>query len=108
MTAGGDVVEDGYTLLSSGLFVPDPDDAYEDQEFCTAQSLEASDVDNLDVAIRPCEGTFGFITFVDGESWWDVEMTVPDGYRATTATKMTVGVISGEGTTIDFGIAPAK
>ncbi|MEM8859468.1 MAG: hypothetical protein AAGD96_14160 [Chloroflexota bacterium] len=109
VSAGGDAVEDGYEIMSSGLIVPDPDDVYEDQELCTAQSLEAVEVDELDVATRPCEGTFGFIAFgVDGESWWDVEMTVPDGYRATTATKVTIGVLSGEDTTIDFGIAPAK
>lgn len=106
VAAGGDPVEDGTSLLSAGTFIPDEDDDRE--EFCTSQSLEATDVDDLDVPVRPCEGTFGFITFVDGESWWDIEMTVPAGYQATTPTKMTISVLSGEGGTIDFGIVPLK
>ena len=54
---------------------------------------------------RPCAGTFGFISFVDGITW-QAAVAVPDGYRLTTAGMQTV-VSGADNGTVDFGIVPA-
>lgn len=102
--AGGDPVEDGYMLETAGITEPDEDG----NDLCSAQSYEDS-LDN-DVPVRPCEGTFGFIVFSfdpDGNAYWDIALTVPEGYRATTPTTINgLGVSSASGSSIDFGIVP--
>lgn len=102
--AGGDPEDDGTTLLTAGLALPDEDG---EVEICTTQSYEES-LDDGTVALRPCEGTFGFIVFADFESWWDVSLTVPAGYQSTTPTDVTVGIIDNESVVVDFGIVPVE
>lgn len=97
--AGGDPA-DGDTLMTAGY----ADDDEDGNALCTAQDLD----EEGSVTYRPCEGTFGYIVFADGETWWDVAITVPDGYEATSDTTVTVGVTAGNGVSVDFGIAPIE
>lgn len=95
-----------YTMQSAGYRAPNKDG----QGACTAQDLQSSikegehDGSKVD-PIRPCAGTFGYIIFNDGKSTWDVNLTIPEGYEATTDTAV-VYKVGEDKQPIDFGIAP--
>ena len=98
--AGGNPV-DGDNILSAGMQAADEDG----NDLCTSQDLEANVEDGAALQ-RPCAGTFGYIVFADGETWWDVSVTVPEGYEATSDTTVSTSVTAGNGIIVDFGIAP--
>ncbi len=70
---------------------------------CTRQDLEEA-VDEGFTASRPCEGTFGMISWADDVTW-EVTIDVPEGYVPTSDSSL-VFATGQEVPFCDFGIAP--
>lgn len=90
---------DEYELETAGYKEPD-----EGKDVaCTRQDLVlADDVINPN-PMRPCSGTWGLPVSVE-DVFMVVELTVPEGYYATSETRLTC--YTGEDAWMDFGIAP--
>jgi hypothetical protein len=71
---------------------------------CTRQDLEAAHEDGTDQQ-RPCQGTFGFISFDDYVTW-NVTIQVPEGYYATSPQTRQFMTGGEDIPLLDFGIAP--
>jgi hypothetical protein len=79
----------------------DMEDHESDGDICTRQDLEKS-LDEGYTAERPCEGTFGMISWAD-DITWEVTIVVPEGYKLTSDS--TLQFRSGEEVpACDFGI----
>ncbi|MEZ4519067.1 MAG: hypothetical protein R3C44_20370 [Chloroflexota bacterium] len=71
---------------------------------CTQQDLVLADGEINPTPVRPCSGVFG-LSHAGDDVTWEVWLTVPDGYRLTSANPQTYVTGSGE-MPIDFGIVP--
>jgi len=70
---------------------------------CTPQDYGTEDDRNPN-PVRPCAGTWG-ITQAGDDVYWVVDITVPDGYRLTSANPQSY--VTGSGAPfVDFGIVP--
>lgn len=79
------------------------EDHEKDGNTCTRQDFEES-IDEGYVAARPCEGTFGMISWADDVTW-EVTIEVPEGYELTSESTLTF--TTGEEVPMcDFGVVP--
>ncbi|MEZ4518153.1 MAG: hypothetical protein R3C44_15475 [Chloroflexota bacterium] len=77
----------------------------EDEEVaCTQQDLLLADDEINPNPVRPCSGTWG-LSHAGDDVRWEVWLTVPDGYRLTSANPQYYITGSGQ-MPIDFGITP--
>ena len=89
------------TLESAGY--REAEDHEEAFDVCTHQDLEDSLEDGFDIA-RPCQGTFGFISFADKVTW-TATIAVPQGYVLTTP--QIIEFTTGDDVPLlDFGLLP--
>lgn len=90
---------DEFEVTSAPFKEPDEDK----DTLCTVQDFGSEDNMNEN-PVRPCVGTWG-ITNAGDDVYWVVELTVPDGYRLTSANPQSYTTGSGD-PFVDFGIVP--
>ncbi len=72
---------------------------------CTPQDFKQALDENRE-AVRPCEGTFGMISYADDVTW-EVSIEVPEGYELTS--DPVLRFMTGESVPFcDFGITPVE
>jgi hypothetical protein len=80
------------------------EDHEKDGDTCTRQDLEKSLDNGHYPAQRPCEGSFGMISWANDVTW-EVSIEVPDGYEMTSEPVLRFSS-SEDVPMCDFGIAP--
>jgi hypothetical protein len=90
---------DEFVLTSAGYVAPEEDETIT----CTQQDLVIGGEINSN-PVRPCDGTWG-LSHAGEDVFWEVRLTVPDGYALTSANPQYYNTGSGQ-LPLDFGIVP--
>jgi len=101
-TGVGSGPEDPY--ITESLPYREMEDHEKNGDICSRQDMGVMEDDPHYVPVRPCEGTFGMISWADDVTW-EVTIEVPEGYELTS--EPVLRFFAGEEAPFcDFGIVP--